>query len=595
MRLLAPALLLLAAVSQAQEPNDWHWTDVPRVVAVGDVHGAYPALVGLLQATGLIDEKLQWTGGTTHLVSLGDLIDRGPESRRVMDLLMALQSEAPQHGGQVHVVLGNHELMNLMGDLRYVTAADFAAFAADETPAMRDRAYTSYAAEQTGDVDETALRAQFDATYAAGYFARAEAFSPTGRYGSWLLSRPAIIVVNGTAYLHGGLPEIVAQSNVAALNARIHDEIERYLQLRKQLEDAGVLPVDMLQHDHETASSALETATGDTATWLKEFIALSDAQDLGIDGPFWYRGSVYCRPIVERPKLEAALDALDAKRAVVGHTPSDDRRVQGLYGGELIMLDTGMLASYYSGMPAALVEEPTGDYVQYLGADKHGEIELGGRHEAYARTREALIDALETGAANVLEKPDAAPWKIAVDAGGSMLEAVFYPSRGDAAPDYELAAAALDGALETAIVPPTVARTLDGTPGALQLRYPDGMTETERLNRKLGFPGWCPIQPQVSLMQTFDVLTANRGRSFDNIVYHDDLSQLMLIDFSKAFGTERQLPASFDPATLSLPEALVTTLRSLDESKLQTLFGGRLRKAQIRALLVRRDALLEGR
>ena len=64
-----------------------------------------------------------WAAGRAHVVSLGDLLDRGADSRKVMDLLMRLQGEAAAAGGQLHVVLGNHEAMNLLGDLRYVVPA----------------------------------------------------------------------------------------------------------------------------------------------------------------------------------------------------------------------------------------------------------------------------------------------------------------------------------------------------------------------------------------------------------------------------------------------------------------------------------------
>lgn len=96
--IIASWLLLAAgaAVSQsaAKQTSDWRWQSVPRVVAIGDVHGAYDAFTGILRAAGVVDGQLSWSGGTTHLVNLGDLIDRGPGSRKVLDLLMRLEGEA---------------------------------------------------------------------------------------------------------------------------------------------------------------------------------------------------------------------------------------------------------------------------------------------------------------------------------------------------------------------------------------------------------------------------------------------------------------------------------------------------------------------
>ncbi len=145
--LLLTALLCGLAV-QADQPNSdipqWQWQGVERIAVFGDVHGAYDDLIALLEQGELVDKQLRWVGGRTHLVSLGDLLDRGPESRRVMDLLMRLQGEAGQAGGSVHVLLGNHEIMNLTGDLRYVSPEEYEAFSDDEDSMVRGAARARY-------------------------------------------------------------------------------------------------------------------------------------------------------------------------------------------------------------------------------------------------------------------------------------------------------------------------------------------------------------------------------------------------------------------------------------------------------------------
>jgi len=62
------------------------------VVAIGDVHGDFDDFVAILQKSGLIDAQHHWIGGKTTLVQVGDLLDRGPKPRDVMDLLMALET-----------------------------------------------------------------------------------------------------------------------------------------------------------------------------------------------------------------------------------------------------------------------------------------------------------------------------------------------------------------------------------------------------------------------------------------------------------------------------------------------------------------------
>ena len=123
------------AASPRQSPSaQVQFTGADRVVAFADVHGAYTELVTLLRETGIVDAQDHWAAGRSHVVSLGDLLDRGADSRKVMDLLMRLQGEAATAGGQLHVVLGNHEAMNLLGDLRYVAPGEYASSPTSSPP-----------------------------------------------------------------------------------------------------------------------------------------------------------------------------------------------------------------------------------------------------------------------------------------------------------------------------------------------------------------------------------------------------------------------------------------------------------------------------
>src|SRR6185295_12877271 len=101
---------------------------VERIVAVGDVHGAYERFVEILQTAGILDGRLRWAGGRAHLVQLGDVVDRGPDSRKALDLLDRLQDDARRAGGAIHHLLGNHEIMRMLGDLRYVTPGEYEQF-----------------------------------------------------------------------------------------------------------------------------------------------------------------------------------------------------------------------------------------------------------------------------------------------------------------------------------------------------------------------------------------------------------------------------------------------------------------------------------
>ena len=151
------------------------WAGVPRVVAVGDVHGAYGKLVTLLTSSKLIDESHSWIGGEDHLVIVGDFLDRQPGDRQIVEMLMRLQQESVAAGGRVHALLGNHEVMNLVRDMRFVNS--YAAWADDETPAMRRAAKREFLVRQP--VRGPRPRAEkFEERFPRGYFVRPAEFLP---------------------------------------------------------------------------------------------------------------------------------------------------------------------------------------------------------------------------------------------------------------------------------------------------------------------------------------------------------------------------------------------------------------------------------
>jgi hypothetical protein len=276
----------------------------------------------------------------------------------------------------------------------------------------------------------------------------------------------------------------------------------------------------------------------------------------------------------------------------VGHTPTDDRRARERYDGRLIMLDTGMLTEYYAGRPAALVIERDRTYVQYAAPDERRPLEQGDL-ESDGLTQSAIVEALAAGAIAPAENQTTRadlPLRLTVRHQGHLLRVVFYSGR---AGELELAAHGLDRLLGFGLVPPTVAREVDGRTGALQLEYADAVTEAERLERDVPLEGWCPMDPQLQLMYAFDALTYNVDRSADTVVYRRGRSVVKLIGHGRAFGTARRVRLA--EGTITLPPALRDALASLDQQAVQAAIGTWIDARQIRALLARRDALLEQR
>src|SRR5690349_8284260 len=93
-------LALLAGLALPAFAQD-SFKDVQRIVAIGDIHGDYDQLVSILRASEVIDKSNHWVGGKTFLVQTGDLLDRGADAKKVMDLLIDLEPQAKKAGGRV--------------------------------------------------------------------------------------------------------------------------------------------------------------------------------------------------------------------------------------------------------------------------------------------------------------------------------------------------------------------------------------------------------------------------------------------------------------------------------------------------------------
>lgn len=600
-RALIVVLAWLLAGPVAGADSAYRFTDVHRVVAVADVHGAYPELLAALREAAVIDESLRWRAGATHLVSLGDLVDRGTESRKVLDLLMRLEGEARAAGGAVHVVLGNHEVMNIVGDLRYVAEAEYRAFAGKDDDALREAAWQRVLTQEPA-----ASRAAFDAAYPPGYFAHRQAFSASGHYGAWLLQRPFLITINDTAFVHGGLAPIVAKLGLDETNRTLHAQLANYLQSWQALESelSLVRPVGFKEQPAMVTGRVTEER-------LQELVAMQHAEVFTSDGPSWYRGQAMCNPYGEDENLGAALGALGAVRVVVGHTTSPIGRALSRFDGRVILLDAGMLRSVYQGSPAALIIEDGRLAIAY--ADLPGQ-----RLPPEVRPRavgprpaglpdDALEQWLEQAEVVAVEELDAGvtqPQRVTLRKDGVELRAVFKQLSTDFGAfdprqsvdqsdrfEYEVAAYRLDRLLGLDMVPVTVPRTVGGRRGIVQFWVDDSINLRTMLERKLQPDGWCDAEPQYNLMNVFDVLIHNTDRTQENALFSRDWT-LVLIDHSLAFRTHQKRPRLLYLGELQLPPALAERLAALDAGQLQQALSPWLQKRQIDAILKRRDQLL---
>jgi hypothetical protein len=316
--LLAFAAMLLPAAAPAQQSTN-------RIVAVGDLHGDYDAWEAIARAAGLVDAKGKWSGGKTVLVQLGDVVDRGPDSLKIIRQLMKLQKEAPKKGGRVIALVGNHEAMNMIGDLRYVHPGEFQTFVDRDSVARRDRVYEANKAKieaayraRTPTMDPAAIKAAWMKVTPLGMLEHQAAWQPDGEVGKWVVGNPAVVKLGGTLFVHGGIRATYAALAIDEINRRVANDLKR--------------------------RDEAPTAT------------ISDPH-----GPLWYRGLILRGaddPATQAPvdpksglalpidqEINLVLASFGVKRIVVGHTPS----LKGIIeagGGRLWRADSAISRAY---------------------------------------------------------------------------------------------------------------------------------------------------------------------------------------------------------------------------------------------------------
>ena len=290
----------------------------PRIVAVGDLHGDYEAYVEIIRAAGLVDERNRWAAGDAIFVQTGDVADRGPDSLRIMRHLVRIQRQAERAGGRVVVLVGNHEAMNVVGDLRYVHPGEYAAFADRNSRRRRENAYRAnresiedFYRRADPSMLADAVKVAWTADTPLGWVEHRAAWAPGGELGRWVIGNPAVVLIDGTLFAHGGIGAAYASVPIDEINRRVAAALT-----------AGDASPDAIINDPL--------------------------------GPLWYRGLATrgpgpetggAAPLSVEDELDLVLLAFGARRMVIGHTPSLDG-IRLLHGGRLARIDSGIAAAY---------------------------------------------------------------------------------------------------------------------------------------------------------------------------------------------------------------------------------------------------------
>jgi hypothetical protein len=258
---------------------------------------------------------------------------------KIIHDLMKLQKEAPKRGGQVIVLLGNHEAMMMTEDMRYVHPGEYAAFADHDSKPRRERVYevnkaaveAAYRAKAP-DMAAEAIKAEWLKTMPLGKVEYTLAWRPDGELGKWALANPAVVKLGDSLFVHGGISSAYATQSVEDINGKV-------------------------------------------ATALKARNASPNAIINDPHGPLWYRGLIVrndgdeatvspippsmTTPLTIGQEIDLALTNFRVKRIVVAHTPSREGIIEGA-GGKLWRIDSG-ISRHYAGKPSYL--EIVGDMV----------------------------------------------------------------------------------------------------------------------------------------------------------------------------------------------------------------------------------------
>jgi hypothetical protein len=353
----------------------------PRLVAIGDIHGSLDGFTAILKAAGLTGEDGHWSGGRTIFIQTGDYMDRGPGVRAVMDRLMALESEAKSAGGRALALLGNHEVMNLIGQTRDATPAIFATFADDKSESRRQEEWEDYsklaAAKKKGEVVAKVYQQTRDAWMAAhppGYIEYRAALAPKGKYGAWLRDKPVVIEVGGTILMHAGIPPAAPPERLDDVNQKVKSEIARLDRFRQRMLDKRLItPSFTLQEMLQAAIGEIDLVNAQIKAsneggpavdqekidmfFLREAVEVLKIDEWTVqemEGPLWYRGYAFLPDDESGGPFAALLTKYNARRFVVGHTPQEPFRITSRFGGRVFVIDTGMLKEFYNGRPSAL-------------------------------------------------------------------------------------------------------------------------------------------------------------------------------------------------------------------------------------------------
>lgn len=307
------------------------WTGVNKIVAVGDLHGNFDGFVKILKSINIIDDKMHWTGEDSHLVQMGDILDRGNDAKKIFDLLMKLEKEAEEAGGYIHVLIGNHEEINILGlafgFAGYVTVDQFISFLPEKyRKKMENDVRQEFEKKQLdpflqkNNLQES-LRIFWEKTMTE---ATAQEFYHENfmkEYGSWILTKNAIIKLNNIIFVHGGINKKYSEWKLVDINETLRREL----------------------------------------SFLSRGVSINRRIAYHPDSPLWFRDFAREDEAELKEDLNYVLQNLNADYMVIGHTvtATADITAENLsrFDGRVWTIDTGISEAYRGALSALIIQD----------------------------------------------------------------------------------------------------------------------------------------------------------------------------------------------------------------------------------------------
>ncbi|GAA5914978.1 hypothetical protein JCM8208_005021 [Rhodotorula glutinis] len=304
-----------------------------RIVALGDIHGDLPAAMSILRRAGLVDLKGHWTGQDAILVQTGDIVDRGPDTIALYRFFQSLRPQAEKAGGALVSLLGNHEMMNYLGDWRYVTKEDIASFGGERN--RREALLTGWIGQEWRTNYSITARVP----YLVDHFPHDLAApvlpsTPRGSSDRRFLGDPTFPSSSSTtsrddnpflraaaSFVHGGItPEYLSSlpssAPIATMNRIGHDILDSILSV------PGGVPLSLPR-----------SAPPEQREFWSE------------RGPMWNRDWALEDEDEICDRVERACDMLNVRRLVMGHTPQFEG-ILSRCDGKVLLIDTGISRAY---------------------------------------------------------------------------------------------------------------------------------------------------------------------------------------------------------------------------------------------------------